>query len=254
MSDGPLGHVTIVLVRPRQPGNVGTAARAIANHGLGGLALVDPPGFDPERARWMAPGAGEIIDRSRIVGTVREAVAGAGLVVGTTGRMRRWAWPVVGPGALAERVLANPEPVAVLFGPEDTGLSNQDMELCQLVLCLPTATHASLNLGQAVTVLASTLLQAAPEGAEAPGARQRPRRGEAGELPAADPPAPVEQRAAAIDAAVELLALADYLDSRSAEQVRGTLYRLLSRAEPTDRELSALRGMVKSLDYRLRRA
>ena len=75
MSVSPLGHVFVVLVRPLQPGNVGTAARAIANHGLGGLVLVDPPAFDPERARWMAPGAAEVIDRARFVGSVREAVA-----------------------------------------------------------------------------------------------------------------------------------------------------------------------------------
>ena len=247
MSVSPLGHVFVVLVRPLQPGNVGTAARAIANHGLGGLVLVDPPAFDPERARWMAPGAADVIDRARFVGSVREAVADAWLVAGTTGRMRRWSWPVVGPAELAPRVLGAPGPVALLFGPEDAGLSNQDMEHCGLVLCLPTASHASLNLGQAVTVLASTLLQAAEA---AP--REQALGEEAPPVEAERPWTDTRQRAAALDEAMALLAQTDYLAGRSPDQVRGTLFRLLGRADPSDRELGALRGVVKALDYSMR--
>lgn len=240
MSAGPLEHVSVVLVRPRQPGNVGTAARAIANHGLGGLVLVDPPGFDPERARWMAPGAGHVIDGARFVSSVEEAVAGAWLVVGTTGRNRRWSWPIIGPGELADRALGAPGPVALLFGPEDTGLTNQDMASAAMALCLPTAEHASLNLGQAVTVLASTLLMAREA------ARPRPE----GEARAGW--ASVGQRGAAVDEAMALLGATDHMAGRSPEKVRGTLFRLLGRADPSDSELGALRGMVKSLDYSLR--
>ncbi|MBO85715.1 MAG: tRNA (cytosine(32)/uridine(32)-2'-O)-methyltransferase TrmJ, partial [Deltaproteobacteria bacterium] len=70
MLDPALARVHIVLVTPRQPGNVGAAARAMANNGLGRLVLVAPPAFDPDRARWMAPGAHDRIDHALIVGSV----------------------------------------------------------------------------------------------------------------------------------------------------------------------------------------
>ena len=69
-----LSHLRVVLVRPQQPGNIGVAARALANHGITDLVLVDPPGFDPERARWMAPNAHDVLNNARFTRTVEEAV------------------------------------------------------------------------------------------------------------------------------------------------------------------------------------
>lgn len=257
MGEGPLAHVRVVLVRPQQPGNVGVAARAIANHGVGGLTLVSPEGFDPERARWMAPGAASVIDQARFCGSVLEAVDEAGLVVGTTGRSRRWRWPVLDPPALAEAALAQEAPVCLLFGPEDKGLSNEDLALCHAILSLPVATHASLNLGQAVTVTCAGLLQAASSAGVAgePARRQRPRRGDpdrAYESAEPEPLAPVGRQAELVALAATLLQQAEYLPGRSEEQVRGSLYRLLGRAEPTVDELNFLFGMAKSLAFALK--
>lgn len=256
MGPGPLSHVRTVLVRPQQPGNVGAAARAIANHGLGELVLVCPQGFDPERARWMAPGATEIVDKARISASVQEAVGDAALIVGTTGRVRRWRWPVLDPPALAGAVLDASGPVAILYGQEDKGLANEDLELCHALLALPTATHASLNLGQAVTVTAAGLLQAAvAAGATLPDAgRRRPSApSRRVPLPATDPgAAPVARQAAVVGLALDLLRQTSYLAGRSEEQVRGSLYRLLARAGPDDEELGILTGMLKSLDWRIR--
>ena len=257
MDPGPLGHVRTVLVRPQQPGNIGAAARAIANHGLGELVLVAPQGYDPERARWMAPGATAIVDGARFSATVAEAVADAALVVGTTGRVRRWRWPVLDPSALASAVLEASGPVAILYGQEDKGLSNEDLELCHALLALPTATHASLNLGQAVTVTCAGLLQAAVSaGATLPATARR--RLSASEvqvpLPAARPgAAPAARQAELAGLAVELLRQTSYLAGRPEEQVRGSLYRLLARAGPDDDELGFLTGMLKALDWQLRR-
>lgn len=256
MTGSPLAHVTVVLVRPRQPGNVGVAARAIANHGLGGMAVVSPRGFDPERARWMAPGAEAVVDGARYAATVEEAVAGARLVVGTTGRARRWRWPVLDPGGLAEAVLGDPAPVSLLFGPEDKGLSNEDLALCHNILCLPTAEHASLNLGQAVNVTAAGLLLAAiGAGAEPGRARQAPKRGSPDRWSASPPPdepADALQQARVAAEAVAVLDSVGYLSGRSEEQVRGSLYRLLGRALPSRQELNFLSGMVKAVAYTLK--
>ncbi len=235
MAEG-LHHVRVVLVRPQQPPNIGTAARAIANHGLGGLTLVDPVGFDPERARWLAPNAHAIIDGAQIVGTVAEAVADMGRVIGTSGRWRRWPWPRWGPGQLCEQLLDDPVPTAIVFGPEDAGLANEDLEQADAILVLPTAEHASVNLGQSVTLVAGMLMAA-----------------QAGRQPVAAPPplAPVQMRARVVDEALELLQHTGYLDGRSPEQVSGTLTRLLGRARPDQTELAALLGMLKSLRYPL---
>ena len=75
VEESRLAHVSVVLVRPRQPENVGFVARAVANHGLGPLILVNPTVFDPEQARWSAPGARHIIDEIQIYGTLNEAVS-----------------------------------------------------------------------------------------------------------------------------------------------------------------------------------
>lgn len=228
----PLSRLRVVLVRPRGPVNIGMAARAVANFGLEGLTLVDPPAFDPEEARWHGPGAHEVVDRALVVGSVAEAVADATLVVATTARRRRFAWPVWGPRDLAHALAAEPGPTRLLFGPEDSGLSNVDLEPCHALLTLPTAGVASLNLAQAVTLCCGLL------------------RVELSEAPS--PPAPADLapagRVLALTSAAEaLLDRAGYLRGRSPEQVRGTLFRLLSRARPSPAELAMLTGMAEHL-------
>lgn len=216
------------------------AARAVANHGLGGLTLVDPPGFDPERARWMAPGAHDVIDGAEIVGTVAQAVADAVRVVGTTARTRRWDWPVQGPEALAAEIRDDPQPTAILFGPEDAGLSNEDLALCHTLVRLPTERHRSLNLAQAVTVLGSWLLAAHYE-AEPPPPAQEPAL------------APARLQALVVEEALEVLEAGNYLRGRNPSQVRSTLLRLLARARTDGRELEMLRGMLKAVRWAVRR-
>ena len=238
----PLAHVTVVLVRPQQNGNVGAAARAIANHGLGGLVLVDPPAFDPDEARWMAPHARHVVDAARIVGSVAEAVADRVRVVGTSGRARTAGTPVWSPETLAAQVCADPTPTAVLFGPEDAGLSNADLERCTAVLGLPTSTEQpSLNLGQAVTVTGSWLY------ARAQAARPD------SSPPAPTAPAPQALRDAAVADALGVLDAVGYLRSRSPSQVRATLHQALAHLAHDARYLAVLRGMLKPVRHALRR-
>jgi len=151
-----LSQIRVVLVRTRSPGNIGTVCRAIANHGLGALVLVDPPGFDPDIARWMAPEAHHILNEARFVATLEEALDGAAVVLGTSARRRRWDWPIYAPDALWSDALTA-LPAAIVFGPEDTGLSNEELTLCHALITIPTTEHKSLNLGQAVTVIAAAL-------------------------------------------------------------------------------------------------
>jgi TrmH family RNA methyltransferase len=229
-----MDHITIVLVRPQQPGNIGLAARALANHGITKLVLVQPQGFDADRARWMAPKAHHIINNARFCSSIQEAVKGAVRVVATSARPRRWDRPVWAPQEAASQAIEERVPTAFVFGPEDAGLSTEDLMACHGIMSFPTVEVRSLNLGQAVTVTCAHL--------QAAQLAQTPTPTEPEEAAA-----PAELSETVIQEAVQVLDGAGYLRGRSAVQVHGTLYRLMGRARPSLAEAAILRGMTKQL-------
>ncbi len=149
--------IRFVLVRPGSGGNVGAAARALKNMGVGSLWLVDPRPFDAVEAERLAHGATDVLARARRVATLAEAIGDCRWIVGTTrraGRQRVAAWT---PRAWAEAAHAAPErrPLAVVFGPEEDGLSAAELACCHDIVRIPThPSQPSLNLAQAVLVLA----------------------------------------------------------------------------------------------------
>jgi TrmH family RNA methyltransferase len=146
-ADSPLlDRTVIVLVEPQHPGNVGAAARAMKNMGLSRLVIVAPPAYDPEQARWMAPGCADLLAEMRIVGTLDEALEGVHVAVATTARHRKQGQPVFTPAELATRIADDDRTFALLFGREDFGLSTEDVLRCDSLLRIPTPEHASLNL------------------------------------------------------------------------------------------------------------
>ena len=160
-----LDTLTVVLFRPKFSENVGAAARACANMGVSRLVLVDPWDFDLDRARPMATSKGGLLlDKLEIAATLNEAVAGAEAVYGTTARLGGWRTGVITPEQAAPEIydiLAGGGEVAVVFGPEDAGLSNQETQLCGRLVNIPTAGEAtSLNLAQAVLLLCYEIFKA----------------------------------------------------------------------------------------------
>lgn len=159
-SPGHLRNIDIVLVGVRTPGNIGSVARAMANMGLRRLILAVNPLRDIDGALPLARDGEEIVRRSRFFPTLAEAVAPYGLVAGTTrrsGRFRRSRLPF---DEAIERIVraAERNPVAVVFGREDYGLSNEDLSRCQLSFAIPAAPAApSLNVAQAVMIVAHEL-------------------------------------------------------------------------------------------------
>jgi tRNA/rRNA methyltransferase len=157
----PLGHdaVRFVLVRPRDPKNIGAVARAMANFGLRDLVLADPHAPIWREAR-SAVGAAGLLQRARAL-PLPEAIAGASLIVGTCGSARRLQRPVVPLPRLAEFLKgrrAAAGKLAVLFGNEKTGLSKEELGHCHAVVRIPTAAEVpSMNLGQAAALLAYEL-------------------------------------------------------------------------------------------------
>jgi tRNA/rRNA methyltransferase len=157
-------EIAVVLVRPREEGNVGAAARAMANMGLGRLILVEPAAEVGGVARAFAVGARGILEGAVRVGSLREALAPFRWVVGTTStRDRRQAVPLIEARELAARLEAEAGagPVALTFGPEVGGLTNEELALANVVVTVPCALEQpTLNLAQAVLVLAYELYQA----------------------------------------------------------------------------------------------
>jgi len=158
-----LQRITIVLVRPKYPENIGSAARAALTMGVGGLVVVGRPPADLEPAfKTATHNAAHLVREGRWCDSVEVAVDDCSLVVGTTARQGRQRLAMAEPSQVVELILPSLEqgPVAVLFGPEDKGLSNQDLSHCGVVMTIPTASQfSSLNLAQAVAITCYELRQ-----------------------------------------------------------------------------------------------
>src|SRR5687767_849954 len=157
--------VDIVLVRPSRAANVAAAARALKNMGLGSLVLVSPPrDLDRPEARALAYGAWDLLDSARVFPDLRSAVSACTLVAATSAREEgRSATRSPREFAAEASGLAAGGRVAVVFGPEATGLLNEELALCQMRIRVPThAAQPSLNLAQAVLLVAYELRLSAP--------------------------------------------------------------------------------------------
>ena len=151
-----LDNIRIVLVNTSHPGNIGGVARAMKNMGLSRLYLVEPRQYPDEQANWRAASAGDVLEGAVVTETLQEAVADCQFVVGTSARGRRIPWPLLDPRHCAERMAqaSGRQQVAVLFGREDRGLTNDELKVCNLHLNIPTSgDYSSLNLAMAVQIV-----------------------------------------------------------------------------------------------------
>ena len=232
-------RVEVVLVRPSRPANVAAACRAMKNMGLSLLRIVGPPpGLDNPEARSLAYGAWDILDAARPSGSLLEAVGPSTLVVATTGRALPDAWT---PRRLAEEAetRARGGRLSLVFGPEASGLTNQELALCHLRVHIPTsAVHSSLNLAQAVLVLAYELRVTAGAGAPPDGS---------------PPAAAADVEQAVQDLRTGLLDLG-YLNPANPDDVLAELRGLIGRAAPTPREVTLLRGLARQIGWAGRKA
>lgn len=255
-----LANVRVVLVAPTHPGNVGAAARAMRTMGLRDLRLVRPRRFPSAEATERAAGAFDVLDRTRVVDDLSEALADCRWAVAATARPRRLEWAQLDPeGAGRELVRrAAGGPVAAVFGRESAGLANDEIDRCQAVLRIPTDPgFRSLNVAAAVQIAAYEIARAAarartgaaePAGGGADG--PRPGGGEGDEGGGFG-----EGRAGAVTAAdLERLfehfetALADigYLDPERPRLLMRRLRRLVVRADVDRAELNILRGILSA--------
>ena len=153
---GALDAMRIVLVNTTHPGNIGAAARAMKNMGLSRLYLVAPKTYPAERALWRAANAADVLRRAIVVDTLEQAVADCGLVIGASARERRIPWPLLTPRECGDRCYgeAATHLVALVFGREDRGLTNDELHQCHYHVHIPAnPDYSSLNLAAAVQVI-----------------------------------------------------------------------------------------------------
>lgn len=151
-----LSNLKVVMVNTTHPGNIGSAARAMKTMGVSQLVLVSPKEFPSDRAMWLASGATDILRDAVVVDTLEEAVADCPLVIGTSARLRRIPWPLMNPRQCGDVIAQESEthPVALVFGREAMGLSNEELRMCNYHVQIPSnPEYGVLNVAAAVQVL-----------------------------------------------------------------------------------------------------
>jgi TrmH family RNA methyltransferase len=231
--------VRIVLVDTSHPGNIGATARAMKTMGLRELALVRPKHFPSEEATARAAGADDVLSDARVHATVEQSIADCGWVVGARARLRTVALPILDPreaaAAIWQRVASNR--VAVLLGPEQSGLTNEDLKRCQQLVHIPAVPEfSSLNLAMAAQVLCYELRMAMPGRVPPEGPKSDARLATAEEL---------EHLHEHLE---RLLTESGFLHPAHQRQVKLKLRRIFHKAELEDNELAILRGALTSLD------
>ena len=242
--------IRIVLVETSHPGNIGAAARALKNMALEELVLVRPRQFPDAEASARASSAEDLLAAARVETDLAAALHGCGLVLATTSRGRDQYFRVLDVRAAARRAVEEAEhaPVAVMFGSERAGLTNQELRYAHALLRIPTnPAYASLNIAMAVQIVGYEILRARLE-------REAPAQPEHAAARAAPLASPEE-----LDRMYEhLAAVLEEIDFRDRTQSGGHLMkrlrRLLQRAEPDANEVNILRGILTAVQQRRRRA
>lgn len=235
----PLGRIRVVLSHTSHPGNIGAAARAMKTMGLTHLVLVNPKCFPDPQADALASGAVDVLANARVCSTLAEALAGTTFATAITARRRGLAVEALwAREAAAELVVqAGQGDVALVFGNETAGLSNEEVSLCQRWAKIPTdAEFSSLNLAQAVQVLCYELRMAAVE----PGAPP----------PINDAGAPAShEEVEMLVAHLERAAIGSgFLDPAKPKRLIPRMRRLFARAAMEKEEVAILRGMLSSFE------
>ena len=232
-----LDRIRIILVNTSHPGNIGSAARAMKTMGLEELYLVAPEKFPDAKANEMAVSATDILDNAVVTETLEEAIADCTLVIGTSARIRKIPWPLSTPREMAEKVKQEPPTshIAVIFGREQSGLTNEELQRCHVHIQIPAnPDYSSLNLAAAVQIVAYELRLAS--------------------LDRSGFPDEWDYRLATADEMEkfflhlqEVLIEIDFLKINAPRKLMTRLRRLFFRARPDVMEMNILRGMLTAM-------
>lgn len=232
-----LANIRIVLCETSHPGNIGAAARAMKTMGLSALHLVRPQRFPDSQAQWRATSATDVLDRAQVHDTLDEALRGVAFAVACSARSRDVAVAAVDARVAAARLIdvARSQPVALVFGNEQAGLTTDAVNKCKLLASIPTnPDFSSLNLGAAVQVFAYELRMSARTGLVAE------------ERPVLATHDEVEGFYGHLEQA---MAQVGFLDARHPKKLMPRLRRLFARAALEPEEVNILRGILKAMTH-----
>ena len=232
-----LENIKIVLVNTSHTGNIGSTARAMKTMGLSQLVLVDPVSAPDGKSSALAAGAGDVLANTTTVSKLEEAIADCSLVVGTSARSRTLPWPMLEPRECGIRMVkeAHSGPVALVFGRENNGLTNEELQQCHYHVCIPAnPEYSSLNLAAAVQTLCYEIRMGHLNQNEYPDVEQ--------EYPLAED---LERFYAHLESTLKETG---FVVENHPGQVMVKLRRLFNRARPERHELNILRGMLSSID------
>ncbi|RXJ73142.1 tRNA (cytosine(32)/uridine(32)-2'-O)-methyltransferase TrmJ [Veronia nyctiphanis] len=234
-----LENIRIVMVGTTHSGNIGSAARAMKVMGLKNMVLVAPECKVDGQAIALAAGASDIANNARTVETLEEAVSDCGLVIGTSARSRTLDWPMLNSRECGEKAVAEAgtHPVAIVFGRERTGLTNEELQCCNYHVAIEAnPEYSSLNLAMAVQLLSYEVRMAWLD--------SQAYKGEVKEQPyplAED----LERFYNHLD---DVLNKTGFINKQHPGMVMAKLRRLFNRARPESQELNILRGVLSSVD------
>lgn len=231
-----LENITIVLNRPRFPENIGAAARALCNMGMRRLVVVSPEQYDVTRVLRLAThAASDVVEQMACFKDLKEALSPFNHVVGTTARRGRERQLVMQPQQMAEHLvpISQNNQVALLFGPEDRGLTNEELRLCHHLVTIPTDQFSSLNLAQAVMVICYEIFKS---GKTKPN-QQTPRLASRIELDGM------------YDQVKDLLVRIDYILPDNPDYWMNKLRRFFTRLQLRAGEVSIIRGICRQVDW-----
>ncbi|GGU70271.1 tRNA (cytidine/uridine-2'-O-)-methyltransferase TrmJ [Pseudomonas laurentiana] len=239
-----LQNIRVVLVNTSHPGNIGGAARAMKNMGLSRLVLVDPQHFPSHEASARASGADDVLAGAKVVATLEEALVGCTLVVGTSARDRRIPWPMLDPRECGAKVVEDAgqgAEIALVFGREHSGLTNDELQRCHYHVHIPSnPDFSSLNLGAAVQVLAYEVRMAwlAIEGQPSKVEKVEVASVRSGEL------ATMDEMELFYEHLEKTLVEIGFLDPEKPKHLMSRLRRLYGRSSVNRSEMSILRGIL----------
>ena len=238
-----LAPIATVLMQTSHPGNIGSTARALKTMGLTRLQLVAPGRFPDPEANALASGAEDVLEQAVIHDTLASALADARVVFGSSDRRRGIRMLEIEPREFARLALdaAAVGPVAVVYGTERTGLTNEELELCQYLVTIPAnPQYSSLNLASAVQVLSYELRVEALRRVGMPAGGD------------AHVPAPNEQLERYFAHLQQVLDLIGFFGDRESTKIMRRLRRLYQRGMPDERELQILRGILTETEISVR--
>jgi tRNA (cytidine32/uridine32-2'-O)-methyltransferase len=237
-----LNRIRIILVNTSHPGNIGSAARAMKTMGLSELYLVAPEKFPHPAAVELASHADDVLKQAVVVGTLEEAIADCECVIGTSTRPRTIPWPQLTPREFAEKARLEAEHCrfAVVFGREQSGLTNEELQLCHFHIQIPTnPEYNSLNLAAALQVIAYELRVASLS--------------DVAEIKSWDYPfATSQQMEGFYEHLSRVLTEIEFLNPAAPRQLMPRLRRLFSRIHPDVMELNILRGFLAQIDKKIK--